>query len=128
MASNAVPPSVTPPSPYEWPQDLILYMTGVTKNNQAYVTCPGHGFTSADQQTTFICFKQVEEGCLQINGLNALIQKVIDVDTFTVNIDSTNFYAYQSGGVVIVDSGRPPVQQQGAQVFNRPFQNIATVL
>lgn len=127
MTSNAVPPSVTPPSPNEWPQDLIKTISNITKDSQATVTSTAHGFASDSEGATFLCFKQVE-GMIQINGLNALIQKVIDANNFTVNIDTTNFFAYTSGGVAIVDSSLPPNQQQGFQVFTRPFQNIANTL
>ena len=127
MTSNAVPPSVTPPSPNEWPQNLVKSITGITRNIQATITVPFHGFTSLDQGMTFIGFKQVK-GMLQINGLNALIQQVIDANNFTVNIDTTNFYDYVSAGVVLVDSNLPPIEQQGFQVFNTPFQNIANTL
>jgi len=124
MTSNAVPPSVTPPSPDEWPQDLIKTITGINKDSQARITSPSHGFTAADEGVNFICIKQVK-GMIQINGLNALIQHVVDVNNFTVNINSTNFYTYIADGVIIVDTGIPPKQQQGFQIFNRPFQNIA---
>lgn len=127
MTSNAVPPSVTPPSPDEWPQDLVKVITGITRNNQAKVTITAHGFTSLDEGITFVMFKQVDR-MLQINGQNALIQKVIDADNFTVNINSTNFAPYGSGGVLIVDSSLPSTQQSGFQVFNTPFQNVATTL
>lgn len=127
MTSNAVPPAVTPPSPNEWPQDLIKPITGITRDSRAKITCVGHGFTAADQGVTFIMVKQVL-GMLQINGTNGLIQEVVDANNFTVNINSTQFYVYASGGVVIVDSGQPPSQQVGFQVFNTPFQNVANAL
>lgn len=127
MASNAVPPSVTPPSPYEWPQNLVQDITNITINNVAQVTVPDHGFTFTDEGQTFVMFKQVQ-GMIQINGVNALIQQVIDENNITVNVNTTNFYAYTSGGVLITDSGSPPVTQQGFQVFNTPFQNIANTL
>jgi hypothetical protein len=127
MSSNAVPPSVTPPSPDEWPQNLVKPITGITRDSQAKVTSATHGFTSADVGVTFIGFKQVL-GMNQINGLNALIQSVVDSNNFTVNINTTNFYNYSSGGVVIVDSGEPPVETSGFQTFNTPFQNIANVI
>jgi len=126
MTSNAVPPSVTPPSPDEWPQDLVKTISDITRDSQATVTVVDHGFDSSNEGMTFICFKQVQ-GMLQINGLDALIQKVIDDDNFTVNINTTGFHDYMSGGVIIVDSGLPPTQQSGFQVFNRPFQNIANL-
>ncbi len=124
MTSNAVAPSVTPPSPDEWPQDLILQITNISKSSQAQVTSPLHGFTQSDVNTTFIMIKQVK-GMIQINGINALIKSIVDVNNFTINIDSTNFATYRSAGVVIIDSGEPVIQQQGSQFFNTPFQNIA---
>ena len=127
MSSNAVPPSVTPPSPNEWPQNLVKTITGISNGSQATVTSASHGFTSSDVGVTFLGFKQVL-GMNQINGLNALIQSVVDSNNFTVNINTTNFYTYTSGGVAIVDSGQPPVETSGFQTFNTPFQNIANVL
>lgn len=127
MTSNAVPPSVTPPSPYEWPQDLIKPITAITKDSRAQITSTAHGFTSVDVGQTFLMIKQVL-GMLQINGQNCLIQEIVDANNFTVNINSTNYYTYVSGGVAIVDSGEPPVETQGFQTFNTPFQNIAKTL
>jgi hypothetical protein len=127
MTSNAVPPSVTPPSPNEWPQDLVKPITGITRDSRARITCVGHGFTSASAGITFVMVKQVL-GMLQINGTNGLIQEVVDADNFTVNINSTAFNTYASGGVIIVDSGLPPSQEVGFQIFNTPFQNVANDL
>ena len=123
MTSNAVPPSVTPPSPDEWPNTLRT-LTGITKGSITTVTCPDHGFTDDDEGLTSVMFKQVD-GMLQINGLNAVIQEVIDDDTFTVNVNSTNFFNYSANGVIIIDTGTPAIEQSGAQFFNTPFQNIA---
>ena len=124
MPSNAVPPSVTSPSPDEWPQDLVKPITNITRDSQARVTSVGHGFSASSEGQTFVMFKQVF-GMRQINGLDAIIQQVIDDDTFTVNVNTTNFSDYLGNGVVIVDSGLPPVQQDGFQYFNTPFQNVA---
>lgn len=125
MTSNAVPPSVTPPSPDEWPQDLVKTISNITRDSQATITVTAHGFDALSQGVTFVCFKQVQ-GMLQINGLDAIVQQVIDANNFTVNINTTGFHDYRGGGVIIVDSGLPPVQQSGFQVFNTPFQNVAT--
>lgn len=124
MTSNAVAPAVTAPSPDEWPQDLIKTITAITRASQAQITSASHAFTSADEGQTFLMFKQVK-GMIQINGMNALIQDVIDTDNFTVNINSTNFFNYSSAGVAIVDSGQPVTETSGFQTFNTPFQNIA---
>lgn len=127
MTSNAVPPSVTPPSPNEWPQNTVIAITGITNDSQALVTAPAHGMTSANNGNTFVGFKQVQ-GMIQINGTNALITTIIDANNFRVSLNTTNFYVYASNGVVIVDTSIDPIQQQGSQTFNRPFQNIANTL
>ncbi len=121
--SNPIPPSVTPPSPNEW-TSTIKTISGVTRNSVAQITCVTHEFTSADVGVTFVLFKQVR-GMLPINGLSALIQEIVDADHFTVNINTTNFPDYTGGGVISILTGQPPSEQQGFQVFNRPFQNIA---
>lgn len=121
--SNAIPPSVTFPSPNEYPNTLRT-LTGIAKNSVTLVTCPNHGFTSQDEGVTTVMFLQVK-GMYQINGLPGLIQKVIDLDNFTVNINSTNFYAYTSGGVISIVTGNPAFELESFQYFNRPFQNIA---
>ena len=124
MTSNAVPPAVTPPSPFEWPE-TIKSITGITTDSQAKITCPSHGFTSEDVGVTTVLFKQVLR-MLPINGLPGLIQQVIDSDQFTVNINTTFYPPYGGGGVISIVTGQPPVEQQSFQYFNTPFQNIAT--
>jgi len=124
MASNAVPPSATPPSPNEWP-NTIRTITNITTANEALVSCPDHGFTSADVGITSVMFQQVI-GMLPINGLPGVIQSVPDANTFTVNINTTFFPIYRSGGIINILTGQPPVETVGFQTFNTPFQNIAT--
>jgi hypothetical protein len=124
MASNAVPPSVTPPSPFEWPE-TIKAITNVTTDSQAKVTCPTHGFGSEDVGQTFVMFLQVK-GMLPINGLSGLIQSIVDANNFTVDVNTTFFPIYRSGGVISILTGQPPVETVGFQTFNTPFQNIAT--
>lgn len=121
--SNAIPPSVTPPSPNEWPNTLRT-ITGIANGNITTVTVPSHGFTDANDGITTVMFLQVR-GMVQINGMPGLILSIIDTSNFTVNIDSTNFYAYTSGGVISIVTGQPPTEQESFQTFNTPFQNIA---
>lgn len=123
MSSNAVPPSVVPPSPYEWLQ-TVFPITNVSRDAQAIVTCSSYPFTSQDVNVTSITFKQIR-GMIQMNGITALIVAVIDSSNFVVNVNSTNFATYQSGGVICIDTGQPPIETQGFQTFNTPFQNIA---
>lgn len=70
-------------------------------------------------------FKQVR-GMTQINSLTLPLVAIIDADNFTVNVNSTQFFPYISGGVAIVDTGIPALQQSGAQTFNTPWQNTFT--
>jgi hypothetical protein len=120
--SNAIPPSVTPPSPFEWPE-TIRTLTGISKARQAVVTCPSHGFTSQDVDVTSVMFLQVK-GMIQINGVPGVIQQVIDANNFVVNINTSEFFPYSSEGVINIDTGIPPIEQVGSQWFNTPFQNI----
>lgn len=122
--SNAVPPSVTYPSPDEW-LTTVYPITGVTKGSTTTIACSAYPFTSSDIDVTQVTFKQIV-GMLPLNGITALIIDVPDSSHFVVNVNSTNFPAYQSGGVICIDTGQPPVEQQGAQYFNTPFHNIAT--
>src|SRR5208283_2215691 len=107
-----------------WP-NTIRNISYITKDSQAIVTSIAHGFTSLDQGITTVDFLQVK-GMIQINGRPGLIQQVIDADNFSVNIDSTQFFTYISGGYAIIVTGTPPFETVGAQIFNTPFQNIAT--
>jgi hypothetical protein len=121
-----VPPSVVYPSPNEWPSTIVS-LTNISKDAQAQVTAPNHGFTSQDQGITTVNFQQVR-GMTQINALPGLIQQVIDSDNFTVNVNSTQFFPYSSGGIVNVVNGipAPPVETIGFQTFNTPFHNVFT--
>lgn len=123
MPSNAVPPSVTPPSPNEW-LNTVHVVTHISNDRQAIVTSVDHGYSSADSRLTSVMFKQVV-GMLPINGLVGVIQDVIDDDRFTVNINSTQFPIYRNSGVVITLTGEPPTERQGFQWGNTPWQNVA---
>lgn len=123
MIVSSNPPSVTFPSPNEWP-DTLKNITGITKAREAILTVVDHGFTAADQGITTVDILQVR-GMTQINHQPGRIQLIIDPDNFSVNIDSTNYYSYTGGGVISIVTGTPPTEQASFQVFNTPFQNIA---
>jgi len=116
------PPSVTYPSPNEW-LVTVYNITDITRDSQAIVTCAAYPFGSEDPFVTQVTFKQVR-GMLPINGTTCLITEVIDSSHFRINLNTTNFPAYTSGGVICIDTGQPPIEQQGFQYFNTPFQNI----
>lgn len=122
MGLRNIPPSVTYPSPNEF-LETVFPITGITKDSQATVTCAAYPFTAKDQFVTQVTFKQVV-GMLPINGLTCLITNVLSSTQFQIAVNTTNFPAYVSGGVICIDTGQPPVEQQGAQYFNTPWQNI----
>lgn len=117
------PPAVTYPSPDEWPV-TVYNITGISRASQAVVTCSEYSFDSTDAYITQITFKQVQ-GMIPINGRTCLITEVVDSTHFKVNVNTTQFPAYVSGGVICIDTGQPPTETQGSQTFNTPFQNIA---
>jgi hypothetical protein len=116
-------PIMTPPSPFEWP-NTIQSITAINREPQAQITVPSHGFTTADQGVTSVMFQQVR-GMTQINGLPGRIQTIVDANNFTVDIDTTNFFTYTSGGIINLLTGEPAATTQGFQTFNTPFKNIA---
>ena len=116
------PPSVTYPSPNEWPV-TVYPITGITNESQAKVTCAAYPFAADDVDVTQVTFKQVK-GMLPINGITCLIKAVVDSSNFIVDVNTTQFPASVSDGVICIDTGQPVVEQQGSQFFNTPFQNI----
>lgn len=67
-------------------------ITAITKATSAVVTSSAHGLTVG----TVVVFSGIV-GMTELNGVAALITAQ-DTNTFTVNIDSTNFTTYTSGG------------------------------
>lgn len=122
MGMRSIPPSVTYPSPNEY-LETVFPITAITNAAEAVVTCPGYSFTSADEFITQITFKQVK-GMLPINGLTVMISRIINTTQFQVALNTTGFPAYTGDGVICIDTGQPPVEQQGSQYFNTPWQNI----
>lgn len=68
-------------------------VSGVTKASPGSVTCVGHGFSTGDE----IGFLSVA-GMTELNG-NAYTITKVDVDTFTIGVDSSAFTTYTSGGI-----------------------------
>ncbi len=74
-----------------------LTITGISKAANASITAT-HAFTSADIGVTTVGFHGVV-GMNQINTLTGVIQSVTSTTSFTVNINSTNFSTWTSGGI-----------------------------
>lgn len=92
ISSNGVTPFQT--------GDASLYtatnktITNITKAAQAQVTITSHGLSVGDTVT----FHNVV-GMIQINTLTGVVQSIVDANNFTVNINSTGFTSYSSGGI-----------------------------
>lgn len=99
-----------------------LTITGISKAANASITAT-HAFTSADIGVTTVTFHGVV-GMDQINTLSGVIQTVTSTTSFTVNINSTNFSTYSSGGIANVITGVPPTTTTGFQVYNTPLLNV----
>lgn len=74
--------------------DSSKAITGITVAASAVVTSVAHGYLLGD----FIYFKNVV-GMTQINGLVGEVTNVGGANVFTVNINSSAFTAYSSGGL-----------------------------
>lgn len=98
ISSNGVTPFTT--------SDASLYtatnktITAITKAANAQVTVTSHGLVAGD----IVTFHGVV-GMTQINTLTGVVQSVVDANNFTVNINSTSFTTYSSGGIANVISG-----------------------
>jgi hypothetical protein len=91
--------------PYTTYSSTNLVITNISAAANASVTAT-HSFTSADIGVTVVSFHGIV-GMVQMNGLSGVIQSVTSTTSFTVNINSTNFTAYSSGGIANVITGAP---------------------
>lgn len=102
--------------------NTALTITGISKAANASITAT-HAFTAADVGVTTVTFHNVV-GMTQINTLSGIIQSVTSTTSFTVNINSTNFTTYVSGGIANIITGVPPTTTTGFQVYNTPLLNV----
>lgn len=108
-ATNGVTPLITPDASLYAATNLTI--TGISKAANASITAT-HAFTAADIGVTSVTFHNVV-GMTQINTLTGVIQSVTSTTSFTVNINSTNFTTYVSGGIANVITGNYPYPLQG---------------
>lgn len=100
-----------------------LTITGISKAANASITAT-HAFTTADVGVTTVTFHGVV-GMTQINTLSGVIQSINSTTDFTVNINTTNFTTYSSGGIANVITGTPATTQYSFQVTNTPLYNTS---
>lgn len=77
---------------------IALVITGISKAASAVVTA-SNAFDADDYGVTQVTFYNVA-GMVEINGLTGTVT-ASSPTTFTVNIDSTGFTAYTSGGIAV---------------------------
>jgi len=102
-----------------------LTITGISKAANASITAT-HAFTAADIGVTTVTIHGVV-GMNQINTLSGIIQSVTSTTSFTVNINSTNFSTYGSGGIANIITGVPPSTTTGFQIYNTPLLNVGFI-
>ncbi len=110
----------------------LLVITALSQAVNASVTAT-HSFTSDDIGVTVVTFHGVP-GMTQINGLSGIIQSVTSTTSFTVNINSTNFTAYDSSGTAGVDrgfanviTGAPVNTLYGNQLLPTALENLGVI-
>lgn len=141
ISSNGVTPYSTADGSLYASTNLTI--TGISKAANASITAT-HAFTSADIGVTVVSFHNVV-GMTQINGLSGVIQSVTSTTSFTVNINSTSFTTYGSGGIANVVTGNypyplmggtpsttnapgfPPSQAATSQVLNAALYNQGSI-
>lgn len=121
MGTEFVPLTGLPPGAV----NTSLTITGISKAANASITAT-HAFTAADIGVTTVGFHSVV-GMNQINTLTGVIQSVTSTTSFTVNINSTAFSTYTSGGIANVITGAPPSTTTGFQIYNTPLYNTSFV-
>lgn len=100
-----------------------LVVTGISQAANASITAT-HAFTAADVGVTTVGFHNVV-GMTGINTLTGVIQSVTSTTSFTVNINTTNFSAYASGGIANIITGVPAITTTGFQTYNTPLLNVS---
>lgn len=118
-----------------------LTITGISAAANASITAT-HAMTSADVGVTVVSFHGIV-GMTQMNTLSGVVQSVTSTTSFTVNINSTGFTAYTSGGIANIVTGSPalmggaisttqalgfpPIQAATSQVLNTALFNAGVL-
>ncbi len=102
-STNGITPFATGSPDLYTPTNLTI--TGISQAANASITAT-HNFTANDIGVTVVSFHSVV-GMTQINTLTGVVQTVTATTSFTVNINSSSFSTYGSGGIANVVTGRP---------------------
>lgn len=106
ISSNGVTPYQTADSALYTASNLTI--TGISAAANASITAT-HAMTAADVGVTVVSFHGIV-GMTQMNTLSGVVQSVTSTTSFTVNINSSAFTAYSSGGIANIVTGKPALQ------------------
>jgi hypothetical protein len=123
LTTNGFTPYQTADSALWTPTRLTI--TGISKAAQAVVTAT-HAFTSADYGVTVVTFSAVV-GMIQINGLRGTVVSSTSTTSFTVNIDTTGFTTYSSGGEANIITGIPATTLYGNTILTTAQANVGQI-
>lgn len=110
-------------------QSQSLVVTDISQAANASVTAT-HSFTSADIGVTVVTFHIVHpSSMIQINTLSGVVQSVTSTTSFTVNINTTNFTAFDTNfdDVCTVITGAPVSTLYGNQILNTAEANLGVI-
>jgi len=85
------------------------FINDATKANPCEITCKNHSLTSGN-----LIYIANVQGMTQLNSGNYIIT-VVDADHFTLNVDSTGFSTYVTGGIFNVLPSLGTTYQTGSQ-------------
>lgn len=105
-ATNGVTPVTTADANLYPSTNLVI--TGISAAAQAVITA-ANSFTADDVGVTQVTFHGVV-GMTQINTLTGTVVATGGGTAFTVNINTTGFTAYTSGGIANIVTGTPALQ------------------
>ena len=139
LATNGITPYQTPDALLYPASNLVI--TGISKAINAVVTA-ANSFTAKDYGVTVVTFHNVV-GMTQINTLSGVVQSASGGTSFVVNINTTGFTTYASGGIANIITGIPalqgglltsgnapgfsPAQTNTSKVLNTALFNNATI-
>jgi hypothetical protein len=138
LATNGITPYQTGDSGLYPSTNLTI--TGITKAINATITA-ANNFTTNDYGITTVTFHNVV-GMTQINTLSGVVQSATST-SFVVNINTTGYTTYASGGIANIITGIPalqgglltsgnapgfpPSQENTSQVLNTALFNQGTI-
>lgn len=111
-------------APYQAAFSTNLTITAISKAANAVITAT-HAFQNSDIGVTAVTFHNIV-GMTQMNTLTGIVTGFATTTTFSVNINSSNFSTYVSGGIANVITGAPTNTVYGNQSLPTSQANLGT--